>query len=166
MADHSFDQIFGNPEDLYAQMQAVSNRLPPGNVWVEDAIGQAFLQAHLVYKRGKLPAHPRAWLLTVAINAACRLSSRRLHSLTDAAPEPQVQPDNVFDIEHDFAVLLNEVRNSLKGFGGYVAEVVEYVLLGNGRPKAADRFGIPLARVHHCMARALPRLRERLKSRG
>jgi RNA polymerase sigma-70 factor (ECF subfamily) len=115
----------------------------------EDVVQTAFLDAQRALERGTIPRNPRAWLATIALNAARRLRRRGLNPepLEDYAVQ---EPSGMFEIRVALASLPSEQR----------AAVLYRDLLGLSYVETADRMGKTVNAVTMLLHRGRQRLRQ------
>jgi RNA polymerase sigma factor (sigma-70 family) len=115
----------------------------------EDVVQTAFLDAQRALARGTIPRNPRAWLATIALNAARRL--RRRHLNAEPLEEYAVQE----------ALGMSELRAALANLPSEQRTAVLYRdLLGLSYRETADQMGTSVDAVTMLLHRGRKRLRQ------
>jgi RNA polymerase sigma-70 factor (ECF subfamily) len=117
----------------------------------EDVVQTAFLDAQRALERGTIPRNPRAWLATIALNAARRLRRRRLNAepLEDYAVQ---EASGMAEIRAALQTLPREQR----------AAVLYRDLFGLSYGDTADQMGTTVNAVTMLLHRGRQRLRQTL----
>jgi len=117
----------------------------------EDVVQTAFLDAQHALERGTIPRNPRAWLATIALNAARRLRRRRVN----------VEPLEDFAVQE--ASRMSEIRAALASLPSEQRAAVLYRdLLGLSYGETADQMGKTVNAVTMLLHRGRQRLRQTL----
>jgi RNA polymerase sigma factor (sigma-70 family) len=117
----------------------------------EDVVQTAFLDAQRALERGTIPRNPRAWLATIALNAAHRLRRRRLNA--EPLEEYAVQEaSRMSEIRAALATLPREQR----------AAVLYRDVLGLSYGETAEQMGTSVNAVTMLLHRGRQRLRQTL----
>lgn len=115
----------------------------------EDVVQTAFLDAQRALERGTIPRNPRAWLATIALNAARRLRRRRLNA--EPLEEHAVQE----------ALGMSELRAALANLPLEQRAAVLYRdLLGLSYRETAAQMGTSVDAVTMLLHRGRKRLRQ------
>jgi len=117
----------------------------------EDVVQTAFLDAQRALDRGTVPREPRAWLATIALNAAHRLRRRRLNAepLEEYAAQ---EPAEVSEIRAALESLPSEQRTA----------VVYRDVLGFSYGETAEQMRTSVNAVTMLLHRGRKRLRQTL----
>jgi RNA polymerase sigma-70 factor, ECF subfamily len=117
----------------------------------EDVVQTAFLDAQRALERGTIPRNPRAWLATIALNAARRLRRRRLN----AAPLEEYAAQE--------ASGTSEIRSALTSLPTEQRTAVLYRdVLGFSYGETAEQMGRSVNAVTMLLHRGRRRLRQSL----
>jgi RNA polymerase sigma-70 factor (ECF subfamily) len=117
----------------------------------EDVVQTAFLDAQHALERGTIPRNPRAWLATIALNAARRLRRRRVNA----------EPLEDFAVQE--ASRMSEIRAALASLPSEQRAAVLYRdLLGLSYGETADQMGKTVNAVTMLLHRGRQRLRQTL----
>ena len=115
----------------------------------EDVVQTAFLDAQRALERGTIPRNPRAWLATIALNAAHRLRRRRLNA----------EPLEDYAVQE--ALGMSELRAALSNLPSEQRAAVLYRdLLGFSYRETADQMGTSVNAVTMLLHRGRKRLRQ------
>jgi RNA polymerase sigma-70 factor, ECF subfamily len=117
----------------------------------EDVVQTAFLDAQCALERGTIPRNPRAWLTTIALNAARRLRRRRLNA------EP------LEEYEAQEASRMPEIRAALTSLPSEQRTAVLYRdVVGLSYGETAEQMGTSVNAVTMLLHRGRQRLRQTL----
>jgi len=117
----------------------------------EDVVQTAFLDAQRAIARGTVPRNPRAWLATIALNAARRLRRRRLNA----------EPLEEYAVQE--AMGMSEIRAALAKLPSEQRAAVLYRdVLGLSYSETAAQMGTSVNAVTMLLHRGRKRLRQTL----
>ena len=142
-------------EQLYREQRAGLVRLVERELHdhhdAEDVVQTAFLDAQRAIERGTIPRNPRAWLATIALNAARRLRRRRLNA----------EPLEEYAVQE--AMGMSEIRAALANLPSEQRAAVLYRdVLGLSYSETADQMGTSVNAVTMLLHRGRQRLRQTL----